>query len=248
MMGTPSLAAAFAAAVAHGANPQGPHSFDGQWSLEFRVDTKPGGESFTTRQGIVVSPMHFQFHSAKDLFQFRDDRQVKLEDRDRARLAVNLVGHHPAGFTLTDRGQWRGLLRVEGSGSGDGPDRKVQLVLSWTAVEGIQFTTESQTGTSQTTRLRASEDATSLTLTNEAGTVTLPNTTIWTSQWELSATSIERSETGPGVIMETATYRDRRQTRLFPLDPSPEPFSPPLPVVEEIELKQVRHLKLVPRG
>ena len=230
------------ASFAGGAEPANA-PFDGEWTLDFRVHTRPGGESFTTRQGMSVSPYQFQFHSVGRPFRFEEDRSLQLDVRENASLRI-LSTSRFGDVTLWDRQSHFGRLHLEGSGMGEGKDRTVKLAIRWGCLAGTGFTSDSF-GTSSTYREQMSEDGTQITLSNEAGTQTLPFE-LWKSNWELKPISIEQREVSPDVIVETATYSGRRGTRVSPLDPGG--FSPPLPVTEEIELKQVRQLELVPRG
>lgn len=239
----PMAAFALLTAAVSGAEPPDNSPFDGQWSLEFRVNTKPGGETFTTTQGMAVSAYNLNFHAASRPFRFQDDRSVKLVIREPASLAISQTARY-GDVTLWDRQQHRGLVLVEGRGTGDEQDRQVSLTIRWIGVEGNGFVSDSF-GTSSNYRWRYAEDAATVTISNEAGSGTFPFK-MWKSAWELKPESIERTEISPDVIVETATYRSQRATRLTPLDP--KEFSPPLPVIEEIKLKQVRQLNLVPRG
>jgi hypothetical protein len=215
--------------------------FDGEWSLTFRVDTKPGGESFTTTQGVAVSSYDLHFSATMPSFRFANDRSLNPEIRDNTRLSVSSTARF-GDVTWWDRQSYSGLVKVTGKGSGEAHDRQVNMTLSWSMAQGIGFTRDSA-GTSMT--YRSSQDGSKLTITNEAGTGTFTFEP-WKSTWELKPERIEQVEISPDEMIETATYRGRRSVRLTPLDP--KGFSPPLPVSEEIELKQVRPLKLVPRG
>jgi hypothetical protein len=136
------------------------------------------------------------------------------------------------------------MVKVEGVGEGDEQNRRLKLSIRWISASGTGFTSDSA-GTSMHYRSRASDDAASVTITNEAGTGTFPFK-MWESAWELSSPVITEVEQGPDIVTQTAAYRSRRESKLSPLDPGG--FSPPLPVVEEIELIQKREMKLVPRG
>lgn len=217
--------------------------FDGEWSLEFRVNTRPGGASFTTTQGIAVSPYHFNFQAPINNFRFQQDRSVKLEKREGTSLSIRQTARTSV-VVMWDRQKHQGRIHVEGAGSGEGDDRQLKLKIRWGLSSGVAFSSDNF-GTSQTTRSQMSEDGTQITLSNEAGTGTFAFD-LWKSEWELKPTAIEQREVGEDVIEERATYRGRRTIRLSPMDPGG--FSPPLPVIEEIELKQVRQLNLVPRG
>ena len=217
--------------------------FDGQWSLEFRVTTRPGGESFTTTQGIAVAPFTWHFLATTDDFRFNDDRTAKFEERQQARLQTSSLGRF-ASVTITDRFTAGGLVRAEATGTGDEERRQVRLTLQWSLTAGSGIAASTPGGSSHH-RWQAADDASTVTLTNEAGSRSFPNL-VWTSQWNLAPASIDRRELAPDSIMETAVYRGRRTSRLDKVDPVG--FTPPLPVIEEIELRQTRHLKLVPRG
>ena len=240
----PIALAALWAPFAHGAEPTRNSSFDGEWSLEFRVNTKPGGESFTTRQGAAVSPYHLHFQATRQPFRFASDGSIKLDIRDETPLTIQSTTRYGEAVTAWDRQQHRGLVRLVGSGTGEGRDRQVKLTIRWIYVEGNGFMSDSFGGSSNYV-WRAAEDATTITISNQAGATTLP-LEMWKSTWELKPESIEQTEVSPDVIVETVIYRGRQAARLSPLDPGG--FSPPLPVIEEIELRQVRQLNLVPRG
>lgn len=231
-----ALAAHFAAA----AEPPNIQPFDGEWSLTFRVDTKPGGASFTTTQGVAVSPYHLHF-SATTSFRFENDRTLKREVRENTPLSINSTARFGS-VTWWDSQGYSGLLRVTGNGAGEAGNRNVKLTLDWSIAQGTGFTRDS-VGTSMT--YRSSQDGSKLTITNDAGTGIFAFEP-WKSIWELKPERIEQVEISPDEVMETATYRGRRSVRLTPLDP--KGFSPPLPVSEEIELKQMRPLRLVARG
>lgn len=217
--------------------------FNGQWSLDFRVDTRPGGETFTTRQGGEVSAYELHFQASRGSFRLQDDRSLKLDILESSSLIIRSTTRFGA-VTMQDRQRHRGRMHIEGAGSGEQDDRRLKLTIRWGLSSGVGISTDSF-GTSQTTRSQMSADGTQLTLSNEAGTGTFAFD-LWKSEWELKPSSLEKREVSSDVIVETATYEGRRNTRLAPLDPGG--FSPPLPVTEEIELKQVRQLKLVPRG
>lgn len=232
------------ASLAPGAEPSRDVSFDGEWSLEFRVNTKPGGESFATRQGLSVSPFHLHFHATKRAFRFDESGSVRVEVREQTPLTISSTTRVGGAVMAWDRQRHRGLVRLEGSGTGERENRQIKLDIRWIYVAGNGFLSDSF-GTSSNYFWRASEDAATVTISNEAGTTTLP-LEMWKSNWELKPASSEQTEVSPEVMVETTIYRGRRATHLSPLDPGG--FSPPLPVVEEIELKQVRQLNLVPRG
>jgi hypothetical protein len=239
-----TLAASLLALAAHcavAADPPRLAPFDGEWSLTFQVDTKPGGESFQTTQGARVSPYDLHFSATLASFRFESDRTLKLEVRENTPLFISSTSRFGA-VTWWDLQNYNGLLKATGNGSGQDRERKLNLSLSWSIAQGTGFTRDSA-GASMT--YRSSQDGSQLTITNAAGTGTFTFEP-WKSTWELQPERIEQAEIGPDEVIETATYRGRRNQRLTPLDP--QGFSPPLPVIERIELKQVRPLKLVPRG
>ena len=217
--------------------------FDGEWSLELRVNTRPGGASFTTTQGMAVAPYNFHFNAPIESFRFQNHRSVKLAQRAGTSLGIQSTGRFGE-VIVKDNQNHQGRIHVEGEGSGEAEDRKLKLTCRWGLSSGTGVATDNF-GTSQSYRAQMSEDGTQITLANEAGTRTL-KFDLWKSDWELTPTSIEEREISEDVIEERTIYRGRREVRLTPLDPGG--FSPALPVTEEIELKQIRQLKLIPRG
>ncbi|HEX5104237.1 MAG TPA: hypothetical protein VFV87_10525 [Pirellulaceae bacterium] len=217
--------------------------FDGEWSLEFRVNTRPGGASFTTTQGLAVSPYHFNFRAPIESFRFQDHRRVRLEQREDSTLSIRSTTRIST-VTLWDRQNHQGRIHVDGAGSGEAADRRLKLTIHWGLSSGTGFSSDNF-GTSQTTRALMSEDGTQITLSNEAGTRTF-GFDLWKSTWELKPAAIEKRTVGEDVIEETTTFRGQRNVSITPLDPGG--FTPALPVIEAIELKQFRQLKLVPRG
>jgi hypothetical protein len=225
-----------------GADPESA-PFDGEWSLEFRVNTRPGGETFTTTQGGSVSPYHLNYQATIESFRFQSDRSVRLDERERPALNIQSTARF-GDVTSWDRQNHQGRLHLQGAGTGQGQDRILKLTIRWGGHQGTGVMSDSF-GTSSAYRWAMSEEGTHITMSNEGGTRTLPFG-LWKSVWEIRPQAIERREISADVIQETVTYRGRQPNRLAPLDPGG--FSPPLPVTEEIEFKQVRQLKFVPRG
>ena len=67
--------------------------FDGDWTLEFRVDTKPGGISYTITGPMVTDAFHLHFQAERRDFQFGPDRSFAWEEREQARQQTTSTGH-----------------------------------------------------------------------------------------------------------------------------------------------------------
>ncbi len=203
--------------------------YEGVWTLTFRVATKPGGEILEL-PGVTATPMNLVFQATKQSFAVENDGQFKWEERN--------DGQFHSDTRLIDKlgqesypGQTTGPL-LKAAGQLDA-ERKLKLQFTWSHGSG-RFVDGVGGGT-----LSVSLDGKTVTTSGAAGSWTRPQY-FYNSTWELSPASIKREELGPDVVRETATYTNRRQAKL--------PWGTSLPVVEEVEITQVRYLELVPRG
>ncbi len=203
--------------------------FDGLWSLEFSAATKPGGETLAAGAG-TISPQNLLFDAQHRDFEISEEgRFAWTENADGqwhsdSRLIVGGQSSHPS--------QTNQPLLVA-TGQLD-RQRKLTLTLRWTHGSGPFLSGDGRPG--------------SLVVADDQVTVFFQGLTsshpvrYLTTQWSLTPQSIEREEVSPDVIRETAVYSASRQRALPDFQPSP------LPVKETLRVKQVRQLKLVPRG
>ncbi|MGI8978636.1 MAG: hypothetical protein ACR2FY_05390 [Pirellulaceae bacterium] len=228
-----------ATAAAQQASPRRKTVFDGQWSLTYRVTTQPGGG---TRQGSNSTsyPVNISFLAAKKNFQVKEDGTFAWEEREDAAMHhdeyIDIRSSPPGWSRYTS--DYQGLLRA--SGSGEERSRTLTLKLQWVSGSGLAKASYNQGRPSMTT-VTVSADATTYTATDRisGGSVTgVPQVT--QSSWTLAPESIEREDAGTDIEKERVTYR---KTRPAAGDPGRG-----VPLFEEIEIIQVRYVKLVPRG
>jgi hypothetical protein len=225
------------AAVAYGVEPSG-SKFDGQWSLELQISTKPGGETLQAA-GAVTSPIHIQIRAANPSFTVDDSGKFSWDSRDCGRSHVAKHAAYTGGGTSDTSEQTRVLLKVQGSVS----ERRVLTIdPQWTSGNGQLWTTTS-TGAIFLGCYSVSGDGSSISISTSGNlpgdyrTYTLP-IKYQGAPWTLSPTSIEQHEISADVIREVAKYRAQRQGT----------YAGAVPVIERLEIKQVRNLELVPRG
>jgi hypothetical protein len=203
--------------------------YEGVWTLSFRVATKPGGEVLEL-PGVTAVPMNLVFQATKQSFAVEKDGQFKWEERN--------DGQFHSDTRLIDKlgqesypGQTTGPL-LKAAGQLDAA-RKLKLQFAWSHGSG-RFVDGVGGGT-----LSVSLDGKTATTSGAGGSRTSQHY-YFNSTWELSPDKIKREELGQDVVRETATYTSRRPAKL--------PWGMSLPVVEEVEIIQVRYLELVPRG
>jgi hypothetical protein len=227
--------------TSQGAEPN-PNPFEGQWSLEYFVATKPGGE--THQVGILtLSPINLLFQVARSEFQVGEDGKFNWTERSGGQWHSDTVSTDSLGQRSISVQDTEPLLVADGTitlvdaAMGDEKTKSLELKLKWSHGSGTFIGgVGNVTGT-----LAVSGDGQTLTVTSDKGAVSMPHTYL-TTQWTLTPKSVEREEEGPDMIREVTTFQARRQGTLSDWG------SGALPVVERIEVKQIRHLKLVPRG
>lgn len=207
--------------------------FDGQWSLDFFAATRPGGE--TQRVGMsTLSPLNLLFRAVRSDFRVAEDGKVNWTERTNGQWHSDVVATMDSGQRSIASQTTEPLLKAKGTVD---DQRKLTLTLRWSHGSGPFIGGLGTTGGT----LTVSADGETLTIKSDDGTVSLPHKYL-TTEWTLQPASIEQQEQGPDMIREVTTYKARRQGTLN------EWGSGPLPVVERIEVKQIRQLKLVPRG
>jgi hypothetical protein len=212
-----------------------PH--EGEWSLEFRVYTRLGGE--TLPAGPDTQTYNFLFRVAREKFAVPTDGRLKWEQRENGRLHVDDYSVLAGKTWIQDM---QPMLRLSGQATATlaapaSPhtyDRRLSLQLAWTGGSGQGI---DHSGRPFATTLSADGNQ----WTTSGYTRGAPYTT---SVWELTPTSVQREEIAPDMIRETTTFRSSRQTTLT--DFMSPGFS--VPVTEKIEVRHVRYPQLVPRG
>jgi hypothetical protein len=212
--------------------------YDGQWSCEFRIVTKPGG---TPMQTIAYDSIQNQLFTAiKSSFQVDKNGSFSWEERKNSHWHADSFYAWKSGITSFLTWDQEAILKVAG-----------QVVD--TKTRALKVTVEHWVGSG-----RSTEPATDITVVASADGSTLtyfPNNG-WprslpkpnphpTFEWELKPINIDRQDLGPDQQREIVTYKGSRGIK------------PPLAMhcpgdgnlaTEHIEIHQVRELKLVPRG
>jgi hypothetical protein len=228
---TISAAVVLAAASTLAQEPAARNPHAGEWSLEFRVATRPGGESRIASINLTppdTQTINLLLHVSRPSFGVAADGALRWEQQEGTLFHwddfSSLVGR-----TSTADGQT--VLRVVGKtiamlappGSGRTYDRRLTLDLTWGGGNTSGF------------------DHLGKPFTVAAGAAVYEQ-----SSWELEPISVQREEIAPDVIRETTIFRATRQkaTSTFKFGAPPAPF----PVTERIEIKHIHYPRLVPRG
>lgn len=215
---------------------RGGNPHDGEWSLEFRVCTRPGGVILTPPGDTQVYNQLFQV--TKDSFSVAADGVLKWEQREGGIMHVDDYSAMAGRTWFQDQ---QPMLRLSGQAvatpaapeSGRTYDRKLSLQLAWTGGSGPGIDHSGQPFV-----IVLSADGNQW--TTKGYTRAAP---YQKSQWELTPASVQREEIAVDTIRETTIFRASRRTTLTD---ATTPFA--IPVTEQIEVKHVRYPKLVPRG
>ncbi len=215
---------------------ENPH--DGEWSLEFSVCTRPGGVFFAI--GGDEHRFNCLFQVARESFTVAADGVLKWEQREGGRLHVDdystLAGKTAVQYqqpVLRLTGQ--AAATPAGAESGRTYDRKLSLQLAWTGGSGPGIDHNGQPFV-----IALSADGSQWTTSGYTRAAPYQKTL-----WELTPASVQREEIAVDTIRESTIFRVSRQTTLIDFMAAPG-FSPA--VTEQIEIKHVRFLNLVPRG
>ncbi len=211
-----------------------PHA--GQWSLEYRVFTRPGGEVATFAGD--TQRFNFAFHVAKESFAVAAVGVLKWEQRDGGQMHVDDYSTLAGRTWFQDQ---QPVLRLEGQASatpaspnsGRGYDRKLTLQLAWSGGSGPGID-----HSGQPFFINLSADGSQWLTRGYTRAVPYQR-----SQWELTPVSAVREELGTDSFRETTTFR---ATRPMSLTDITAPLS--IPVTEQIEVEHVHYPRLVPRG
>jgi hypothetical protein len=231
---------AWMAAPAHAGDPA-PSSgsiFDGRWSCEFRVVTKPGGTLVQTiaydliRNGLFVA--------VKSSFQVDKNGSFSWEERKNSHYHDDDFYTRKTGEQFSLSFDQEAILKVAG-----------QVVD--TKTRGLKVTVERWLGSGRFTdrygggtNVVNADESTQIFFSNNGWPSSLPKSVPHsTFVWELKPVSIERQDQGPDQQREIVTYKGSRGIK--------PPLAMHVPgdgneVTEHIEIRQVRELKLVPRG
>lgn len=217
--------------------PAGRNPHEGEWSLEFCVSTRAGGEILTPPGG--THHYNFLFQVAKESFAVEADGALKWEQRDNGLLHVDDFAS-AVGRTWFQNQQ--PVLRLSGQAvatpaaaqSGRTYDRQLSLDLAWTGGSGPGIDHNGQPFV-----ISLSADGNQWTTSGYTRGAPYAK-----SQWELTGASVQREEIAPDTIRETTIFRASRQVALT--DFMSPGFS--VPVTERIEIKHVHYPRLVPRG
>jgi hypothetical protein len=231
------VAASWISGPAAGQQPAANNPHAGEWSLEFRVSTRAGGE-IVTPPGDTQT-YNFLFQVAKESFAVPEGGAIKWEQRDNGLLHVDDYSVVAGKTWIQDmqpvlRLSGQATATLAGPGSPHTYDRKLSLQLAWTGGSGQGI---DHNGRPFVTTLSADGNQ----WTTSGYTRGAPYTK---SSWDLTPTSVEREEIAPDTIRETTTFRSSRQKALT--DFMSPGFS--VPVTERIEVKHIHYPRLVPRG
>ena len=218
-----------------GSGGRNPH--DGEWSLEYRVCTRPGGEILTFPDDNHI--YNFLFQVAKESFTVAADGALKWEQREGGLMHVD---DYSAALGRTWFQDQQPVLRASvqatatpaAAEAGRTYDRKLSLQLAWTGGNGPGVFHDGKPFV-----ISISADGSQW--TGFGGTRAAP---YQKSQWDLRPASVKREEVGVDTICETTIFRASRPMRLT--DPASPTFS--CPGTEQIEIKHVHYPRLVPRG
>jgi hypothetical protein len=231
-------------APARGQQPAAPNPHEGEWSLDFRVQTRPGGD--TRVASINITPPDIQTDNvlmqvSRPSFTVAANGALRWEQRDGGQFHWDCLSRL-AGMTATADSQ--AVLRVQGKaiatpapeGSPQAYSRRLTLDLSWSGGTGM---TVDHMGKPWPVSLSA-----------DGNQVITPFGTrpaeYERSSWDLKQTSFQKDEISPDVIRETTTFRNTRQKEagVFKMGLPPAP----LIFIERIEIKHIHYPRLVPRG
>ena len=229
------MIAASLLSVAHGAEPDR-SPFDGEWSLEFSAQTRPGGETRTYPND--TQHINMQFLARRESFTIAADGSVRWEQRDGGLFHSDNFSRAAGTTSAQDQ---RPVLRVSGvatatpapAGSDRTYDRRLTLDLSWIGGDGTLLDHGLR---SHVIVLSADGDQ-----YNTSGYTTAP--CYQTSHFELEPARVQREEAAPDAIRETTVFRLSRATAT-----QDNRGQPPIPLTERIEVRHVHYLNLVPRG
>ena len=244
LVATVLAAVAWAAPSALGQQPATRNPHAGEWSLEFRVATRPGGQTRVASRGFTpedMQTMNLLLNVSRPTFTVAADGVLRWEQREGGQFHWDDFSTL-AGKTATSDTQ--AVLRAQGKvtatpapeGSGRTYDRRLTLNLYWSGGTGM---TVDHRGLPWPVTLSA--DGNQVITPFGGGPAVYER-----SQWELEPASDQREELATDVIRETTVFRAARQTAssVYKLGIAQAPLN----FIERIEVKHIHHPRLVPRG
>jgi hypothetical protein len=222
---------------AQGPAPSSGAIYDGQWSLEYRNATRPGGTRAQSA-GYVVT-QNILFSAVKSRFQVDKNGVFSWMERDNTYYHADSFYVYKSGKTASLSWDQEAVLKA----TGQVLDTKTRILkVSVEHWEGSGRFTDSMGGGT----IQANAEGTSLTYFPVGRPTTRPMPIRHRPLvWELKPVSIERQDLGPDQQREIVTYKASRGV------------TPPVVwqilgggnlSTMQIEIRQVRELKLVPRG
>jgi hypothetical protein len=231
-------------APARAQQPGAPNPHAGEWSLQFRVATKPGGDTRVASINITppdVQTINLLMQVSRPSFTVATDGVVRWEQQGGGQVHWDDFSRL-AGTTATSDTQ--AVLRVQGKttatpapeGSPQALSRRLTLDVSWSGGTGM---TVDHMGKPWPVTLSA--DGNQVITPFAAAPAQYEQ-----SSWDLEQSSFQKEEISPDVIRETTTFRSTRQREsgIYKIGLPPAP----LKLIERIEVKHVRYPQLVPRG
>jgi hypothetical protein len=228
------------AAPAHAGDPA-PSSgsiYDGQWSCEFRRVTRPAG-TFVQTLGFLSSIENELFVAVKSSFQVDKNGSFSWEERKNSSCRGDTSYYLRDGKTTSDSFDMAAVLKVAGQVA-DAKTRALKVTVESWAGSGLFVNLGGGT-----TFVVSADGSTQTYFPNIGPTITRHNPHP-PFVWELKPVSIERQDLSPDQQREIVTYKGSRGIK------------PPVAIetvagggdykTEHIEIRQVRELKLVPRG
>jgi hypothetical protein len=218
----------------------GGNPFDGEWSLILDIATAPGGASMG---GDVTVDYLYRMENRR--FEVKPDgtfewlaREAGAQHHDYHRTGGSVHGD----VEMHLRGKGKVDPPPEEAASTGAGNRRLSVQLS--LLNGNGRGSYLMYGFPAYMVSVASADLSQITTTTISPTgnktVTIGSGERQVKWDNLRSTRVTRDEIAPDVVVETTVYRASRQATWRVPDQ--------IPVTERIEVKHVRHLKLVPRG
>jgi hypothetical protein len=210
--------------------------FAGEWTLEFHVATRPGGETMTVPND--TQHVNLLLQVSRETFTVAADGVLRWEQRDDGHLHWDNSSSATGSTWVQDQTP---VLRVAGqatatpapAGAAHTYDRQLTLDLAWTGGNGSGI---GHAGPPWVVSI--SPDGSTWTTLGYHKAVPYEK-----SKFALRPVNVQREELAPDVIRETTTYRVSRQKGTTDFT---APYS--VPITERIEIKHVYYPKLAPRG
>jgi hypothetical protein len=223
------------AARAHGQSGSSRNPHEGEWTLEYRVFTRPGGEVVAIAGDTQRFNLAFQ---VVKVFTVAADGVLGWEQRDGGQLHVDDYSALAGRTWFQDQ---QPVLRLKGQAaatpaqpqSGRSYDRQLSLELAWSGGSGPGIDHAGKPFV-----ISLSADGSQWLTSGYTRAVPYQK-----SQWELTPAKVAREEIGEDVLRETTTFRASRPVRLIDIT---APLN--IQATEQIDVRHVHYPRLVPRG